>query len=51
MFLKRTVKHSKAATQKKTKLVLKTDYRLIQLESIAECSKWHFRPAFSNNLS
>ena len=30
---------SQAATKKDQKLVFKTDYRLIQVKSIAECSK------------
>ena len=40
---------------KRPKLFFKTNYRLMQVKSIAECSKWsilqYFRPAFSYHLS
>ena len=45
----------KTATLKKTKMVFKTDYRLMQVKSIAECSNGsilqYFRPSLSYQLS
>ena len=42
-------------SQKDRKLVFKTNYLLMQVESIAECSKGsilqYFRPSLSNHLS
>ena len=42
-------------SKRRPKLVFKTDYRLIQAKSIAECSPWsilqHFRPSLSYHLS
>ena len=41
-------------SQKDQKLVFKTNYRLMQVKSIAECSKWsnlqYFRPSLSYHL-
>ena len=42
-------------SQKERKLVFKTNYPLMQVKSIAECSKWsilqYFRPSLSYHLS
>ena len=44
-----------ATLKKKKKLVVKTNYRLLQVKSIAECSNWsslqYFRPSFTYYLS
>ena len=41
-------------SKRRPKLVFKTDYRLMQVKSIAECSKWsilqYFRPSLSYHL-
>ena len=45
----------KRPLKKKTKTILMTNYRLMQVKSIAECSKWsilhYFRPSLSYHLS
>ena len=45
----------KGPLSKRPKMVFKTDYRLIQVKSIAECSHWsilhYIRPSFSYHLS
>ena len=45
----------KRPLKKKNKIVFKTDYRLMQVKSIAECSKGsilqYFRPSLSYHLS
>ena len=53
--LKRPLKNRQNKGQKDQKWVLKTNYRLVQVKSIAECSKGgilqYFRPALSYHMA